>query len=86
MLPESASDSAGRSPQQHQLARLYLAFVRPQPVEVHATGQGAALGIPTPYSHALTMLIKARNANMIRQLHEPPIDYEAMEAAAKATP
>ena len=48
--------------------------------------EGAALGIPTPYSHALTMLIKARNANMIRQLHEPPIDYEAMEAAAKATP
>ena len=46
--------------------------------------EGAALGIPTPYSHALTMLIKARNANMIRQIHEPPIDYKAMEAAAKS--
>ncbi|MBL6953293.1 MAG: 2-dehydropantoate 2-reductase [Alphaproteobacteria bacterium] len=46
--------------------------------------EGAALGIPTPYNHALTMLIKARNANMIRQMHEPPIDYAALEAAAKA--
>ncbi len=45
--------------------------------------EGAALGIPTPYNHALTMLIKARNGQMIRTLHEPPIDYEALEAAAK---
>jgi len=42
------------------------------------------LGIPTPYNHALTMMIKARNANMIRQIHEPPIDYAALEAAAQA--
>ncbi|MBT3370807.1 MAG: 2-dehydropantoate 2-reductase [Rhodospirillaceae bacterium] len=46
--------------------------------------EGAALGIPTPYNHALTMMIKARNANMIRQIHEPPIDYAALEAAAQA--
>jgi 2-dehydropantoate 2-reductase len=46
--------------------------------------EGAALGIPTPYNHALTMMIKARNANVIRQMHEPPIDYDALEAAAKA--
>ena len=45
--------------------------------------EGAALGIPTPYNHALTMLIKARNGHMIRALHEPPIDYEALEAAAR---
>ena len=45
--------------------------------------EGAALGIPTPYNHALTMMIKARNANVIRQMHEPPIDYDALEAAAK---
>ncbi|MBT4486953.1 MAG: 2-dehydropantoate 2-reductase [Rhodospirillaceae bacterium] len=44
--------------------------------------EGAALGIPTPYSHALTMLIKARNGHMIRTLHEPPVDYDALEAAA----
>ncbi len=45
--------------------------------------EGAALGIATPYNHALTMMIKARNANMIRQMHEPPIDYAALEAKAK---
>ncbi len=45
--------------------------------------EGAALGIPTPYNHALTMLIKARNGHMIRSLHEPPIDYAALEAAAR---
>ena len=43
--------------------------------------EGAAHGVPTPYSHALTMMIKARNANVIRQMHEPPIDYAALEAA-----
>jgi 2-dehydropantoate 2-reductase len=46
--------------------------------------EGAALGIATPYNHALTMLIKARNGHMIRTLHEPPIDYAALEAAARA--
>ena len=45
--------------------------------------EGAALGIPTPYNHALTMLIKARNGHMVRTLHEPTIDYEALEAAAR---
>ena len=46
--------------------------------------EGAALGIPTPYNHALTLMIKARNANMIRQIHQPPVDYGALEAAAAA--
>lgn len=46
--------------------------------------EGSALGIPTPYNHALTMMIKARNANMIRQIHEPAIDYAALEAAVRA--
>ena len=45
--------------------------------------EGTALGVPTPYNHALTMKIKARNGYMIRNLHEPPIDYQALEAAAK---
>jgi 2-dehydropantoate 2-reductase len=46
--------------------------------------EGATHGIPTPYNHALTMMIKARNANVMRQMHEPPIDYAALEAAGKA--
>ena len=45
--------------------------------------EGTALGIPTPYNHALTMLIKARNAHMVRTLHEPPIDSAVLEAAAR---
>jgi 2-dehydropantoate 2-reductase len=43
--------------------------------------EGAALGIPTPYNHALTLLIKARTAHMIQAIHGPPIDYEALESA-----
>ena len=46
--------------------------------------EGAALGVPTPYNHALTMMIKARNGYKIRSLHEPPINYELLEAAAKS--
>ena len=46
--------------------------------------EGTALGVPTPYNHALTMMIKARNGYMIRTQHEPPIDYKALEAAAKS--
>ena len=46
--------------------------------------EGTALGVLTPYNHALTMMIKARNGYKIRSLHEPPIDYELLEAAAKS--
>ena len=46
--------------------------------------EGAALGVPTPYNHALTMMIKARNGFQIRSLHEPPINYELLEAATKS--
>jgi 2-dehydropantoate 2-reductase len=44
--------------------------------------EGRALGVPTPYNDALTLMVKARNRQMIRALHEPPRDYEALEKAA----
>ena len=45
--------------------------------------EGRALGVNTPFNEALTLLIKARNAQAIQVLHGPEIDYEALERRSK---
>ena len=41
--------------------------------------EGRRLGISTPFNEALTLLIKARNAQAIQAIHGPTIDYDALE-------
>ena len=48
--------------------------------------EGQALGVDTPFNEALTLLVKARNAQVIQALHGPAIDYEALEASARNNP
>jgi 2-dehydropantoate 2-reductase len=46
--------------------------------------EGQRLGVDTPFNQALTLLVKARNAQLIQALHGPPIDYQALEASGQA--
>lgn len=41
--------------------------------------EGDKLGIPTPYNHALTMMIKSRNAHVIRSLGTSSVDSQIIE-------
>ena len=43
------------------------------------------VGVPVPFNEALTMLIKGREKSQRQLLHEPPIDYAAMEQDAAST-
>ena len=43
------------------------------------------LGIPVPFNEALTQLIKGREKSQRQRLHEPPIDYAALEREASKT-
>lgn len=43
--------------------------------------EAKAFGIPVPYNESLTLLIKGLEQHRRQILHEPPIDYEALEAA-----
>jgi 2-dehydropantoate 2-reductase len=44
---------------------------------------GQQFGIDTPYNHATTLMIKAREEYMRIASRKPPIDYEALELQAK---
>ena len=44
------------------------------------------VGVPVPFNEALTMLIKGREKSQRQLLHEPPIDYAALERDAASTP
>mgnify|MGYP001398933011 CR=1 FL=1 len=44
----------------------------------------AALGVPTPFNEALTLLVKGREAAMQRQVHAPDTDWAALERAVAA--
>ncbi len=48
--------------------------------------EAEALGIDVPYNRALTALVKGREFARIRAVHEPDIDYEALEAQAGPWP
>lgn len=48
--------------------------------------EGRALGIPTPFNEALTLLIKGRELHMRQTLRGPAPDYAVLEQEAKATP
>jgi 2-dehydropantoate 2-reductase len=45
--------------------------------------EGRSLGIPTPYNEALVALLKGRELSQQRRMHEPDIDYDALEAEAR---
>jgi 2-dehydropantoate 2-reductase len=45
---------------------------------------GRDLGVPAPYNEALAWMVQGINAQRRRQLHEPPVDYDALEKQAKA--
>ncbi|MFQ5972293.1 MAG: ketopantoate reductase family protein, partial [Alphaproteobacteria bacterium] len=42
------------------------------------------LGLSAPYNEALTLLTKGVERHRIRVVHEPPLDYDELEAEAKA--
>jgi 2-dehydropantoate 2-reductase len=44
--------------------------------------EAASLGIPVPYNEALVAIVKGLEKSCRQALHEPPIDYAAMERAA----
>jgi 2-dehydropantoate 2-reductase len=46
--------------------------------------EAKALGIPVPYNEAVVAFIKGLEKSRRQALHEPPIDYAAMEKAALA--
>jgi 2-dehydropantoate 2-reductase len=46
--------------------------------------EAGALGVSVPFNEALTLLIKGRELHEQRRVHEPDIDYAALEAAAAA--
>lgn len=48
--------------------------------------EGAALGVPTPFNEALTMLVKGCEAYHARRVAGTVLDEPALEAAAAATP
>ncbi len=45
--------------------------------------EAKALGIPVPYNEAIVAFIKGLEKSRRQALHEPPIDYAAMESAAE---
>jgi 2-dehydropantoate 2-reductase len=60
-----------------------------KPTEIDALNgaiarEAKALGIAAPYNEALTWMVKGLQAQRHRIAHEPPIDYEKLEAEAKA--
>lgn len=48
-----------------------------------AVREAELIGIKLPYNAAITSLVKATNLRVIRELREPPVDYEVLETAAK---
>jgi 2-dehydropantoate 2-reductase len=46
--------------------------------------EGRRLGIPTPYNEALVWMVKAVEQRMQQVVHGEPIDYDRLEAQAKA--
>jgi 2-dehydropantoate 2-reductase len=48
--------------------------------------EGKALGVPTPFNEALTLLIKGLEKSRAQALHGPSIDYEKLEAEAAKGP
>lgn len=46
--------------------------------------EGKKLGIPTPYNEAITWMIRAVQHRRMESVAHPDIDYEALEAQAKA--
>lgn len=44
--------------------------------------EARALGIPVPYNEAVVAIVKGQERSRRQALHEPPIDYAALEAAA----
>ena len=44
--------------------------------------EGKALGVPTPFNEALTLLIKGLEKSRAQAVHGPSIDYEQLEAEA----
>jgi 2-dehydropantoate 2-reductase len=61
-----------------------------RPTEVDAlngavVSAGQKLGIDTPYNHATTLMVKAREQYMRNVSGKTPIDYDALELQAKKT-
>lgn len=61
-----------------------------RPTEVDALNgavvrAGQKLGIDTPYNHATTLMVKAREQYMRNASRKTPIDYDALELQAKKT-
>ena len=61
-----------------------------RPTEVDALNgavvrAGQKLGIDTPYNHATTLMVKAREQFMRNVSRKTPIDYDALEIQAKKT-
>jgi 2-dehydropantoate 2-reductase len=50
-----------------------------------AVREAESIGMKLPYNAAITSLVKAANLRAIREFHEPPIDYDALERAAEQT-
>jgi 2-dehydropantoate 2-reductase len=48
--------------------------------------EAAALGIEVPYNRALVALLKGRELHEQRRVHEPGLDYDALERAAATVP
>ena len=44
--------------------------------------EAEALGVPVPFNQAIAMLIEGRQLHEQRRVHEPDLDYAALEAAA----
>jgi 2-dehydropantoate 2-reductase len=45
-----------------------------------------ALGVPVPFNEAVALLIEGRQLHEQRRVHEPDLDYAALEAAAALEP
>lgn len=45
--------------------------------------EAEAVGVPAPYNHAISLMIKGRESHMMAALHETPPDWSALEAAAR---
>ena len=48
--------------------------------------EAKALGVPVPFNEAIALLIEGRQLHEQRRVHEPDIDYAALEAAAEKEP
>ena len=48
--------------------------------------EAKALGVPVPFNEAIALLIEGRQLHEQRRVHEPDIDYAALEAAAEREP